>query len=317
MPALPGGNAELTAAPGEPTATPPDGTGTTTDTTGAAVASTAPAESAAVVVASIPIVTGVKGVQMWDDNGNLLMSYDSGVTLSATGRSPDGDWLIVESAAGPGWVQTSQVIAYGVQQLAASPLPASTALAPTRGIEGAAAAVGAPAVSALATMTGTLTGASEAGAPEASTALATATPEGPAAPEVSASVTAVTATVAISDARLNVRSGPGLDVSDHRQSITRRDLCRDGAQSHRRVAAGAARRGERQHRLGGCRLHEGQWRHRHAARAGGSTGDTRDQHDDQRAGGSIRRPNFYSDPGCDVSRRRAAGHDRLSAESRR
>ncbi len=139
IPPMAGDNPAPGAAPGEATDRLAGGT-TTTEVTDAEAASAGPAESAAMTLASIPVVTGVKGVRVWDDNGNLLMTYDSGATLSATGRSQNGDWLIVESDAGPGWVQRDQVIAYGVQQLAESTLPASTVLAPLLGSGDAEAA---------------------------------------------------------------------------------------------------------------------------------------------------------------------------------
>ncbi|HQY91840.1 SH3 domain-containing protein [Caldilinea sp.] len=157
-------------------------------------------ESAMVVAPSIPVVTGVKGARVWDDAGALLMVYDSGATLSATGRSANGDWLIVESEAGPGWVQTEQLIAYGIQQLAVGALPPSTALAPV--FDTQATRVADSAATVTETQTAAIASNETLVEPEskAPTTLDAAAPSAP-----------ITATVVISDARLNVRSGPGVE----------------------------------------------------------------------------------------------------------
>jgi uncharacterized protein YraI len=87
----------------------PAQTAASSETAGSATPATAPV--------SIPAIAGVKGVQLWDSSGNLLATFDSGARLTATGRSADGAWLAVQTAAGEGWVQTGEVIAYDVQAL--------------------------------------------------------------------------------------------------------------------------------------------------------------------------------------------------------
>lgn len=166
---------------------------------------TATALSAVLSLPSIPVVTGVKGARVWDDGGKLLATYDSGATLTATGRSAKGDWLIVDSEAGPGWVQASELIAYGVQQLPEATLSASTALAPVFDRQAAGALASLPDIALPETVTATLpvieTPAESVPTPTAG--VFTAPAANPAAE--------ITATVTISDARLNVRSGPGVE----------------------------------------------------------------------------------------------------------
>lgn len=136
------------------------------------------ATTPAVALVTLPVVAGVHGAQLWDQTGKQVTTLDIGALLTAKGRSADGAWLAVETNAGAGWVQTSQVVAYDVQSLAVTTLPAAVT-----------AAVQQAQTTTLATTTAT-------------TAVVS--------PAVTTPVAVHwVATVSTTDGRLNVRSGPG------------------------------------------------------------------------------------------------------------
>jgi uncharacterized protein YraI len=165
------------------------------DTAQAAVAQPA---AAAVAPVTLPAVASVAGAEVRGDDGVLLATLDPGAVLTARGRAADGAWLAVDSTAGAGWVETAQVLAYGLHKLpevavpAAVTAPAIVLVTPTPVAGDANAVV-----------------ATEPGAAEINVAEAGAA-EGDVV-EVASATSPIMATVATADARLNVRAGPGTD----------------------------------------------------------------------------------------------------------
>ena len=92
--------------------------------TDAVATSESTAETLSTAPVSVPILAGVDDVQVWAEDGSLLATLASGTQLNATRRSADRAWLGVQTDAGAGWVQTSAVIAFGVQKLPETLLPA-------------------------------------------------------------------------------------------------------------------------------------------------------------------------------------------------
>jgi uncharacterized protein YraI len=126
---------------------------------------------------------------LWNDDGTLLVTLESGSLLTVKARTSDGAWLAVAADAGSGWAQASTVIAYGLHNLATAALPAAVA---------AANAQAGPAADP-----------STAGASLSLADLVpTSSSAGDAQPAQTASVQ-LTAKVAVIGSRLNVRSGPG------------------------------------------------------------------------------------------------------------
>ena len=80
-------------------------------------------------LASLAGVAEVGGTPVWSDEGTLLATLDSGSLLTVKARTGDGTWLAVTTDAGSGWAQTSSVIAYGLQNLATTVVPAAVASA--------------------------------------------------------------------------------------------------------------------------------------------------------------------------------------------
>lgn len=138
---------------------------------------------------SLPVITNVQGATLWDETGQRLTTYDSGVTLTATGRSADGAWLLVDTPTGAGWVETTQLIAYGVGRLSATTLTPPTT-----------------------TIAADLTTAAQPATAETTTVAAAEQLSAATAPSTPASAWLI-ATIATANARLNVRSGPGVDYA--------------------------------------------------------------------------------------------------------
>ena len=162
-----------------------------------ASAPTMASDTAVAAPVLIPAIAGVQGVQVRSDDGNVLTTLDSGVNLQAAGRSADSSWLAVRTDAGPGWVETAQVIGYGLYKLPELALPAALADNAVEQV-GLPEAQTVPDITAPASVTATLPIVDTQGDVTAATVAATA------------AMTPTTATV-IADGRLNVRSGPGTD----------------------------------------------------------------------------------------------------------
>lgn len=136
-------------------------------------------------LASLAGVAEVGGTPVWNEEGTLLATLDSGSLLTVKARTGDGAWLAVTTDAGSGWAQTSSVIAYGLQNLATAAVPVT--------VTATAAAAG--------------TGAADADL-SLSDLVSTPSAAGGAKLEQAAAVQ-MTAKIAATGSRLNVRSGPG------------------------------------------------------------------------------------------------------------
>ena len=111
--------------------------------------------------------------------GEALQQLATGTALTVWGRSEDGQWLVALTAAGMGgWIETGKVVAFNLEALPVVPLAQ-------------------PQAEATAVMGEEPAAGGESSAPRV-------TASAPASVD-----TGVTATVAITDSRLNVRSGPG------------------------------------------------------------------------------------------------------------
>lgn len=115
--------------------------------------------------------------------GETIGQLTTGTALTAWGRSEDGQWLVVTTpGSAPGWVEAAKVVAFNLETL---PVVGGAAAASVVGGEGGSV----PAQSAQ-------NAAPDNPAPDSPAAATTATD-------------AIYATVAITDSRLNVRTGPG------------------------------------------------------------------------------------------------------------
>jgi uncharacterized protein YraI len=170
-----------------------------------AAAATDQAVEQGLKLASLAGVAEVAGTPVWNDDGTLLTTLDSGALLSIKARTSDGTWLGVTTDTGSGWAQTSTVIAYGLQNLATAALPEAVASANTQ-----------PELAAAET---TATGAAVTapGATDVGISLAdlieTSASSGAGSQPARSTGSAPTAKVATTGSRLNVRSGPGTDYS--------------------------------------------------------------------------------------------------------
>ena len=146
------------------------------------------------VTPSLVVIVGPAGATLLDrPDGEALQTLTIGTPVNVTGRSADIAWLYGSSANGtPGWVATSQVIAFGLEKLAIRDLPAATPS--TASVVSETAALSTTIVSVTAPVT------------ESVIASVTVAAEAPAAV---ASDAALLATVTVNGSRLNVRAGPG------------------------------------------------------------------------------------------------------------
>ena len=78
---------------------------------------------------TIPAVAGVKGSQLFDDDGTLVTTLESGASVLVRGRSADSSWLSVTSDGGDGWMQARQLIIYGLSRLSVAETPAAVVAA--------------------------------------------------------------------------------------------------------------------------------------------------------------------------------------------
>ena len=128
------------------------------------------------------------GAALYDrPNGTETAQLSTGTALTAWGRTADGQWLVVAASSGAsGWVQTANVVVFNAEELPV--LDATTGLPAAPGTETS----GEPATAAAPVPT--------AEAPAESPAPAT-------------DPNAITASVTVTNARLNIRSGPGTDFT--------------------------------------------------------------------------------------------------------
>jgi uncharacterized protein YraI len=158
-----------------------------TVTTSGASASPAGSSSVSGQGSLVAVVRG-GGAALYDQpNGTATSQLSTGTALTAWGRTADGQWLVVAASSGAsGWVQTANVVVFNAEELPV--LDATTGLpaAPASETSGEAATAVAPV--------------STAEAPAESAAPAT-------------DPNAITASVTVTDARLNIRSGPGTDFA--------------------------------------------------------------------------------------------------------
>ena len=159
------------------------------------------AATASANLVTIPAVAGVKGSRLYDENGTLITTLESGENVLISGRSDDSTWLAVTAANEQGWIPAKDLIAYGLQRLAAVALPQAVAAVSTTTIAS---------TSTNSTVTAVTSTNSSALTTVSVTETITLTPTG----EISLTLPAgdgsgVTATVVIDDGRLNLRAGPG------------------------------------------------------------------------------------------------------------
>ncbi len=187
-----------------PTVVGDTGTAATAQLGAAQATSQATAPAAQQVV--ISGVAGVKGASVWNDDGNLVGTLDSGSLVSIRARTSDSAWLSVETEAGAGWVQAPAVIAYGLQRLATAMLPDAVALANIQAALVPAATAATDANILAVALPGA--GSSDAAAADAVPATTSSADSSQSVKDASGQLTAK---VAAADSRLNIRSGPGTD----------------------------------------------------------------------------------------------------------
>jgi uncharacterized protein YraI len=158
-----------------------------------AVAEAVPAFSAAATQLRVPAIAGRDGVAVWNSAGELLVLLADGEIVSVNAQSDDGRWLAVETGSGSGWLAGEVVIAFGLERLATVEVPA------------AVQATGAAPVAAEETTT-----AEPASGGEEGTLLASAPVdvEASGAAGVAELPLTLSGTVTLTEARLNIRSGP-------------------------------------------------------------------------------------------------------------
>ncbi len=126
--------------------------------------------------------------------GESLQQLATGTALTVWGRSDDAQWLVAQTAGGMGgWIEAAKVVAFNLDALPVVPL-AQAVTQPSVSPAGVQ-----PPPDATAVTGGEASGAETNAAPAPTATLAPLADTG------------VTATVAVTDSRLNVRSGPGTD----------------------------------------------------------------------------------------------------------
>lgn len=171
-----------------------------------------PALAAAAAITTTPssqrmvVIAGTEGATLLTTpGGEQIQSLAIGALLNATGRNVESTWLYVDSADGvTGWVAVDQIVAFGIEKL-----PIVTVTAP-----GPALAVADEQAMSTKSRPVTVTTALSATAEITPTAVVTAMNRATAGDTergdgTEAAATGVTATVTVSGARLNIRSGPG------------------------------------------------------------------------------------------------------------
>jgi uncharacterized protein YraI len=162
------------------------------------------------VVAQAPtpqvVIAGSNGaILLTAPAGEQVASLAIGALLNATGRSADSAWLYVNTTDGrAGWVAVDQIVVFGIEKLPVVtitvPLPSTvTTTAPTTVTTTAASTI------VTATTTSSVTTAI------AATTVNTATATGITPQAAPANTASMSATVIVNSARLNIRSGPGVN----------------------------------------------------------------------------------------------------------
>jgi Tol biopolymer transport system component len=163
----------------------------------AAGASTAGGENSLVAV-----VRG-GGADLYDKpGGTVTQQLPTGTALTAWGQSADGTWLVVVSASGAaGWVQTDRLVAFDIESLPILDPATGQQSAPPASSSAVSETVQSPSPAE------TPANADAGQAPASSATGAPSTSESTSAPVGGQ----ITASVTLTDARLNIRSGPGTD----------------------------------------------------------------------------------------------------------
>ncbi len=139
------------------------------------------------------------GVALYDrPGGTETQQLPTGTALTVWGRSDDGQWLVVVASSGEaGWVQVAQVVVFNTEVL---PVFDSVSGLPTAP-DATSASIAGDAESVLTAAPLSTSSLNQEDAP----VVAGATPSAPSVIEL----TGITASVTVTDSRLNVRSGPG------------------------------------------------------------------------------------------------------------
>uniref|UniRef100_A0A540VGI9 SH3 domain-containing protein n=1 Tax=Litorilinea aerophila TaxID=1204385 RepID=A0A540VGI9_9CHLR len=141
------------------------------------------------------VVRGSGALLRAEPGGESLQPLATGTALTLLARTGDGRWLFATTAAGAqGWVERDQVVAFNVESLPVLEQPPRGQAASAGGEAG-----GGTAMVPLPTPTPTL--------------LASPTPLQPVRPTPQAGPGDIVATVVLTDARLNIRSGPGTNYA--------------------------------------------------------------------------------------------------------
>jgi len=101
-----------------------------TATTGQLESQPVTSQSTAVTaVQAVVAVAGVRGSNLWAEDGSLVAQLDSGARMAATARTAASDWLLVTSDGQQGWVQTNAVVIFDQSTLPVASLPAAVSTA--------------------------------------------------------------------------------------------------------------------------------------------------------------------------------------------
>ncbi|MEZ4729052.1 MAG: SH3 domain-containing protein [Caldilineaceae bacterium] len=152
------------------------------------------------------VIAGTEGaILSTTPGGEQIQSLAVGVLLNATGRNAESTWLYVTSAEGvTGWVAVEQIVAFGIEKL---PVVTVTAPSPADTVTDEQAM---PTASGPITATAALSATTAVTLTTAATATNRTTATDTATADDTGAATGVTATVTVSGARLNIRSGPGI-----------------------------------------------------------------------------------------------------------
>jgi Tol biopolymer transport system component len=149
---------------------------------------------------------------MYDQpGGSETGQLATGTALTAWGRSADGEWLVVvASSGGAGWVQVADVVVFNIETLpvldSTTGLP-TTAQAPSE----PSAPQAAPTLPPPAAPPATATEGATPIAPEAGEKGAATEPSATQGAPLIVDGNVITASVTLTDSRLNIRSGPGTE----------------------------------------------------------------------------------------------------------
>ena len=185
------------------------GRGASDSATTGAPSADATATPTSVNAMRIVAVAGLHGADVFDQPGGIrLVTLPPGTRVTATGRDDRAAWLRVEDGAGGvGWTATAALVVFGSRDL---PVVMTGALTPTPTAQANTPPVDdLPANIELVLIQNQDTGTYQLATATSPSRPPDATPTPAAAPVDSD----ITATVALDDARLNVRAGPGTDFT--------------------------------------------------------------------------------------------------------